>query len=173
MNAVTLRPNYRVGTIYSLATATLLAVQEPFSALAARSLSSAEFVCLTQIALLLSVPLMTVSRDSRRDFAAVLFDARNLGRLAIIFIVGMCGLILYNIGLSSAHPIITAGVLNSIAVLGGAGRDGRFQKVDSTVSFAVLRLFYSRVLWRDGDCSKSNERPQWGTSEGRHLQHIS
>lgn len=90
----------------------LLAIQEPFSALAARNLTSSEFVGLTQIALLLSVPLLTISRDSRRDFAAVLFGVEHWGKLAVLFIVGICGLLLYNIGLSSAHPIITAGVLN-------------------------------------------------------------
>jgi drug/metabolite transporter (DMT)-like permease len=62
--------------------------------------------------LLFSVPLLTVSRASRRDFAAVLFDVRNWGKLAILFAVGITGLFLYNIGLSSAHPFVTAGVLN-------------------------------------------------------------
>jgi hypothetical protein len=62
--------------------------------------------------LLFSVPLLTVSRASRRDFAAVLFDVRNWGKLAILFAVGITGLFLYNIGLSSAHPFIAAGVLN-------------------------------------------------------------
>ena len=108
----TARTNYKLGAAYSLATAFLLSVQAPFSALAARSLTSAEFICLTQLALLFSVPLLTVSRASRRDFAAVLFDVRNWGKLAILFAVGITGLFLYNIGLSSAHPFIAAGVLN-------------------------------------------------------------
>ena len=104
--------NYKLGAVYSLATAFLLSIQAPFSALAARSLTSPEFICLTQLALLLSVPLLTVSRAGRRDFAAVLFDVRNWGKLAILFAVGITGLFLYNIGLSSAHPFIAAGVLN-------------------------------------------------------------
>ncbi len=104
--------NYKLGAVYSLATAALLSIQEPFSALAARSLTYSEFICLTQIALLLSVPLLTVGRASRRDFGVVLFDARNWGKLAILFAVGIAGLFLYNIGLSSAHPFITAGILN-------------------------------------------------------------
>ena len=54
--------NYKLGAVYSLATAVLLAIQEPFSALAARKLTSSEFICLTQIALLLSVPLLTPAR---------------------------------------------------------------------------------------------------------------
>ncbi len=104
--------NYRAGATYSLVAAFLVAVQEPFSALAARSLTASEFICLTQIALLIAVPLLTAGRTSRRDFAAVLFNVRNWGKLAILFGIGIAGLFLYNIGLSSAHPFITAGVLN-------------------------------------------------------------
>jgi drug/metabolite transporter (DMT)-like permease len=104
--------NYKLGAVYSLGTAFLLSIQAPFSALAARSLTSPEFICLTQLALLFSVPLLTVSRAGRRDFAAVLLDVRNWGKLAILFAVGITGLFLYNIGLSSAHPFVTAGVLN-------------------------------------------------------------
>lgn len=108
----TRRADYRLGSLYSLATAVLLATQEPFSALAARRFSSPQFICLMQFALLLSVPLLTLPAASRRDFVALLSDVRNLGKLAILFIIGLCGLFLYNIGLSSAHPIITAAILN-------------------------------------------------------------
>jgi len=82
--------NYQLGAIYALTTAVLLAIQEPFSALAARSLTSPEFVCLTQIALLLSVPLLIVDNSSRRDFVAILFNRRNAVKFAILFIVGIC-----------------------------------------------------------------------------------
>jgi drug/metabolite transporter (DMT)-like permease len=112
MTISTPRANYRLGSLYSLITAVLLATQEPFSALAARRFSSPNFICLTQFALLLSVPLLTLPAVSRRDFIALLSDARNLGKLAILFIIGLCGLYLYNIGLSSAHPLITAAILN-------------------------------------------------------------
>src|SRR5580693_6248521 len=96
----TRRTNYRLGSLYSLLTAVLLATQEPFSALAAKRLSSASFICLTQFALLLSVPLLTLPAASRRDFLALLSDFRNLSKLAILFMAGLCGLFLYNIGLS-------------------------------------------------------------------------
>jgi len=112
MTIPTSRANYRLGSLFSLLTAVLLAMQEPFSALAARRFSSPTFICLTQFALLLSVPLLTLPASSRRDFIALLSDANNLGKLAILFIVGLCGLFLYNIGLSSAHPLITAAILN-------------------------------------------------------------
>jgi drug/metabolite transporter (DMT)-like permease len=104
--------NYRAGFAYAIATAALLATQEPFSALAARRLSSANFICLTQFALLLSVPLLTLPASSRRDFVAILSDVGNFWKLAVLFAAGLCGLFLYNIGLSSAHPIITAAILN-------------------------------------------------------------
>ncbi len=106
------RTNYRLGSLYSLLTAALLATQEPFSALAARRFSAAYFICLTQFALLLSVPLLTLPRASRRDFVALLSDVRNLGKLAVLFITGLCGLLLYHVGLSSAHPIIAAAIFN-------------------------------------------------------------
>ncbi len=50
--------------------------------------------------------------DRRRDFAAILFDVRYWPKLAVVFCVGVIGLALYDIGLSSTHPIITAAILN-------------------------------------------------------------
>jgi hypothetical protein len=106
------RVNYRLGSLYSIVTAFLLATQEPFSFLAAKRLNSMQFVCLTQIALLVSIPLLTLRATSRRDFVALLRDASNYGKLAIIFAIGMSGLLLYNLGLSNAHPIIISAILN-------------------------------------------------------------
>jgi hypothetical protein len=106
------RANYRLGSLYALVTAVLVATQEPFSALAARRLSSSYFIFLTQLALLLSVPLLTLPRSSRQDFVRLFADIKNLGKLAILFIFGLCGLLLYYVGLSSAHPIITATIFN-------------------------------------------------------------
>jgi drug/metabolite transporter (DMT)-like permease len=106
------RTNYRLGSAYAVATAFLLATQEPFSVLAAKKLSSPYFVAITQFALLLSVPLLTSQANRRRDFLALLTSKRHLGRLLILFCVGLAGLLLYNFGLSSAHPIIVAVILN-------------------------------------------------------------
>ena len=106
------RVNYRLGSLYSIITAFLLATQEPFSFLAAKRLNSMQFVCLTQIALLISIPLLTLHATSRRDFVALLRDASNYGKLAVIFAIGMSGLLLYNLGLSNAHPIIISAILN-------------------------------------------------------------
>jgi hypothetical protein len=66
--------NFRLGSVYSIATAVLLATQEPFSALAAKRLSPFYFICIAQIALLFSVPLLTTRTQSRRDF----FDGRRI-----------------------------------------------------------------------------------------------
>ena len=106
------RADYRLGSLYSLVTAVLVATQEPFSALAARRLGSSSFIFLTQFALLFSVPLLTLPRSSRRDFIRLMANTKNLGKLAILFIFGLCGLLLYYVGLSSAHPIITATIFN-------------------------------------------------------------
>ena len=104
--------NYRLGTFYAVATAILVSFQEPFCALAARSLGSLDFMAFTQLALLLSVPLLILRADSRRDFVVIVTGTRHWPKLGVIFLIGVAGLTLYDIGLSSTHPIITAAVLN-------------------------------------------------------------
>jgi drug/metabolite transporter (DMT)-like permease len=104
--------NYRLGAVYAFATATLLALQEPFSALAAHKLDSADFIAFTQVSLLASIPLLIARTEARRDFAALITDWRAWPKFAVLLGVGLCGLELYDLGLSSAHPIITAAVLN-------------------------------------------------------------
>ena len=106
------RVDYRLGSLYALVTAALYAVQEPFSFLAANRLSAIQFVCLTQIALFLSLPLLMASPASRRDLVALMAKPSNYGKLAVVFGVGMSGLLLYNFGLSDTHPIIVSAVLN-------------------------------------------------------------
>src|SRR5574337_846871 len=104
--------NYRLGSLYSVATAFLYATQEPFSFPAARRLNALQFIALTQISLLVSIPLLTGSSAARRDFAALFRRPANYGYLAVIFAIGMSGLLLYNFGLSDAHPIIISAILN-------------------------------------------------------------
>jgi drug/metabolite transporter (DMT)-like permease len=104
--------DYRLGAIYALTTAALLALQEPFSALAARKLHSLDFVAFTQIALVVSIPLLLARPGARRDFLTILTTAANWPKLIALFGVGCAGLLLYDVALSSAHPIITAAVLN-------------------------------------------------------------
>jgi len=66
----------------------------------------------SQLALLFSIPLLILQADSRHDFAAIVFDIKYWPKLGVIFLVGTAGLILYDVGLSSTHPIITAAVSN-------------------------------------------------------------
>ena len=104
--------NYQLGSLYAVMTACLYATQEPFSFPAARHLNTMQFVCLTQIALLISFPLLMARQASRRDLVALLKKPANYGYLAVIFGIGMTGLLLYNLGLSHAHPIIVSAILN-------------------------------------------------------------
>jgi hypothetical protein len=57
--------NYQLGSLYSVITAFLYATQEPFSFPAATHLSTLQFVALTQISLLVSLPLLTGPPASR------------------------------------------------------------------------------------------------------------
>ena len=98
--------------MYSVTTAFLLATQHPFSALAAKKLSTAQFVCVTQFALLCSVPLLLLSSATRRDVWLIVTDASNLGKLLLLFVIGLAGLVSYNYGLSNAHPILIAAILD-------------------------------------------------------------
>ncbi len=106
------RVDYGRGTMLALASTALFSLQAPFSALAARNLSALDFLGFTQFALLMSVPLLIMPSDKRRDFAAILLDVCYWPKLAVVFCVEVVGLTLYDIGLSSAHPIITAAILN-------------------------------------------------------------
>src|ERR1700733_5481531 len=104
--------NYRLGSLYSVITAFLYATQEPFSFPAAKHLNTLQFVALTQVSLLVSIPLLMSRSKSRRDFVALIRKPINYGYLAIIFAIGLTGLLLYNFGLSNAHPIIISAILN-------------------------------------------------------------
>jgi drug/metabolite transporter (DMT)-like permease len=106
------QPDYRLGMYYALVTAALLALQEPFSALAARKLSAFDFLAFTQVSLLLSIPLMLSRPGGRTDFVKILTTRSNWPKLIALLGVGVAGLALYDVALSSAHPIISAAVLN-------------------------------------------------------------
>ena len=77
--------NYRLGSLYAVITACLYATQEPFSFPAARHLNTLQFVCLTQIVLLVSIPLLTAAPASRRDFVALFRKPANYGYLAVSY----------------------------------------------------------------------------------------
>jgi hypothetical protein len=104
--------NYKLGSLLSLTTAFLIATQEPFTSQAAKHLSFVQFICLTQVSLIISVPAMISRPASRRDFVAILKDTANYWKLIVLFACGVSGLLLYKLGLSNAHPIIISAVLN-------------------------------------------------------------
>ncbi|MDE3177374.1 MAG: hypothetical protein KGM15_14825 [Pseudomonadota bacterium] len=104
--------NHRLGALLAISTACLLATQEPLSFLAARRLDSEQFVLITQVSLLISIPLLLLKPQARRDFAAIFATPSMYGKLAVIFALGLTGLLLYRVGLNGAHPIIIAAIFN-------------------------------------------------------------
>jgi drug/metabolite transporter (DMT)-like permease len=66
----------------------------------------------TQFALLCSVPLLLLSSATRRDVWLIVTDGSNLGKLLLLFVIGLAGLVSYNYGLSNAHPILIAAILD-------------------------------------------------------------
>jgi hypothetical protein len=106
------RIDYKIGSLYAVATALLVSVQEPFSFLAAKRLSLTQFVFLTQIALVMSIPLLMASGKSRRDLVSLLGSAANYFKFGALFLIGMTGLLLFKLALSNAHPIIISAIIN-------------------------------------------------------------
>ncbi len=106
------RINYKLGSLYAVVTALLLSVQEPFSFLAAKRLSVTQFVFLTQVALVMSIPLLITHQKSRCDLVSLLGNATNYYKFGALFLIGMAGLLLFKLGLSNAHPIIISAIIN-------------------------------------------------------------
>jgi drug/metabolite transporter (DMT)-like permease len=63
-----------------------------------------------RLAIVSSTPHASHRQSSRLHRLAV--RREEFGQAGDLFIIGLCGLFLYNVGLSSAHPIITAAILN-------------------------------------------------------------
>jgi drug/metabolite transporter (DMT)-like permease len=104
--------NYKSGAFYSLITAALLATQHPFSLLGAKQLSVAKFILVGEVVLVMFVPLLLFSANSRRDFRKMISSGPHLLRFLVLLLIGLLGVFLYNIGLSKSHPIVVAAVLN-------------------------------------------------------------
>jgi drug/metabolite transporter (DMT)-like permease len=62
--------------------------------------------------LLATVPLLLLSSTTRRDFYALATDVSAWAKLLILFAIGLAGLVSYDYGLSDAHPIIIAAILD-------------------------------------------------------------
>jgi len=104
--------SHALGSIFALAASVLIAAQAPLSSPAAKQLSVFQFLFLTQIALLVSVPLLLISSDGRRDLVGALGSMANYWKLAAIFAVSAAGLVFYNVSLSHAHPVVVVAILN-------------------------------------------------------------
>ena len=74
--------------------------------------SITQFVFLTQVALLMSIPLLIARGRSRNDLILLLGNAANYGKLGVLFPIGMMGLLLFKLALSNAHPIIISAIIN-------------------------------------------------------------
>ena len=101
-----------LGSAFALAASVLIAAQAPLSSPAAKQLSIIQFLFLTQMALLVSVPLLLISSDNRRGLVGALGSMANYWKLAAIFAVSAAGLVLYNVSLSHAHPVVVVAILN-------------------------------------------------------------
>ena len=162
--------NYRLGSLYSVITAFLYATQEPFSFPAAKHLNTLQFVALTQVSLLVSLPLLLSRPKSRRDFVALLRKPVNYGYLAVIFAIGLTGLLLYNFGLSNAHPIIISAILNlspfwaALVALVLAGVPIPISRATFFGCFAGAFIGAMAVAWSQlGDKGTSNHQRNWRT----------
>jgi drug/metabolite transporter (DMT)-like permease len=112
--------NYKIGAIYSLATIGLLSTQHPFSVLAAEKLGTSEFICVTEAVLLLCVPFLLRTAETRRDFRTLITSAAHLKKFVALLAIGVASLVLYNLGLGRSHPVVVAAILN-LSPFWGAG----------------------------------------------------
>jgi hypothetical protein len=104
--------SHALGNIFALAASVLIAAQAPLSSPAAKQLNVFQFIFLTQIALLVSVLLLLTSADGHRGLVDSLGSMANYWKLAAIFAVSATDLVLYNVSLSHAHPVVVVAILN-------------------------------------------------------------
>ena len=109
--------NLFLGGLYALTTAALLATQAPFSFLAAKQLSVAVFIGVTELVLLLCVPFMLRTRRSREHFLALLSSVSNLAKFGVLLLIGLIGILLYVFGLG--RGIRSSSLRSSISILSG------------------------------------------------------
>jgi drug/metabolite transporter (DMT)-like permease len=106
------RNNRTIGAAYAGAAALCIAAQHPFSTLAARKLSAAQFICVTQFALVVATLIALLSGKTRSDFWKLVTDLSSIGKVLLLTLLGLAGVLAYELGLSDANPILIAAVLN-------------------------------------------------------------
>jgi drug/metabolite transporter (DMT)-like permease len=100
------------GVILAVATAALLAAQEPLTGPAAQKLGAIQFLLVTQTALAFASIFLLWRPEARRDFVKIISSRRGALRLIGLTLLGLCGLALYNLGLRHAHPVVISAILN-------------------------------------------------------------
>ena len=100
----------------------------------------------------------------------------NYGYLGIIFAIGLTGLLLYNFGLSNAHPIIISAILNlspfwaALVALVLAGVPIPISRATFFGCFAGAFIGAMAVAWSQlGDKDTSNHQPTDGQFSSRQL----
>jgi drug/metabolite transporter (DMT)-like permease len=101
-----------LGAMFALATAALLASQDPLSGPAARSLNAIQFLLVTELALVIAAPFLLWDATARGDFFKIVTSKQSVLRLAALAGIGLTGLALYNLGLRHAHPVVVSAILN-------------------------------------------------------------
>jgi hypothetical protein len=81
------------GTLYALATTALFGDQAPLSLLGAKRLSAAEFICVTELVLLVCVPFMLRTQRSREHFRGLISSVSNLGKFGVLLLIGLIGIV--------------------------------------------------------------------------------
>jgi drug/metabolite transporter (DMT)-like permease len=100
------------GVILAIATAALLAAQDPLTGPAAQKLGAVQFVLVTEIALTFASAFLLFKPEARRDFSKLILSRGGVLRLFGLTVLGLCGLALYNLGLRHAHPVVISAILN-------------------------------------------------------------
>ena len=154
------RTNYKLGSIYAVVTALLMSVQEPFSFLAAKRLSVTQFVFLTQVALLMSIPLLIARRKVAATWFLLLGNAANYPKFGVLFLIGMAGLLLFKLALSNAHPIIISAIINLQPFFAALVALHHSESADPGLARDLLRLPRQRVSRRDGGRLEPGRRGQ-------------
>ena len=104
--------NFAIGAIYALATAGLLASQSPLSFLAAKAVQCSRFHKRDRVSVAVLLPFMIRSQRAREHFRTSISSLSNVGKYAVLLLIGLIGILLYAMGLGKGHPIVIAAVLN-------------------------------------------------------------
>ena len=150
--------NYRLGSLYAVITACLYATQEPFSFPAARHLNTLQFVCLTQIALLVSIPLLTAAPGQSPRLGRLVPKTRQLRLSGGHLRHRAMRPLVVQLRPQPRSPDHHFRDPEPLAVLGGAGRARHLASADPDFAgdlFRLLRRRASSARWRSPGASSA------------------